>query len=245
MHHNRQEILEPADGGTGYPTESPGWADFRDGYSAAEAALFERRAALEYLPVYATGDQVSLAFYGANLSLRDEYSKPIARAAYAGRAEKELLGRDLDTVALKLGIETLRDRPDIRLAVPSSARSLADTRWRQELETGLASNPYLGERLILEMDEPSVMDLHEVVGRFMAEMQGHGVAFALGRFGAGATNFQHLRRFHFDLVSIDRSFVKGIETDPDNQVVVGALVYLVMIFALRVRELRELTGKHN
>jgi hypothetical protein len=83
MHHNRQEILEPADGGTGYPTESPGWADFRDGYSAAEAALFERRAALEYLPVYATGDQVSLAFYGANLSLRDEYSKPIARAAYA------------------------------------------------------------------------------------------------------------------------------------------------------------------
>jgi putative peptidoglycan lipid II flippase len=28
-------------------------------------------------------------------------------------------------------------------------------------------------------------------------------------------------------------------------VVVGALVYLVMIFALRVRELRELTGKHD
>lgn len=232
MHHSRQEILEPADGGTGYPTESPGWADFRDGYSAAEAALFERRAALEYHPVYATGEQVSLAFYRANLSLRDEYTKPIARASYAGRAEKELLGRGLDTVALKLGIENLRARPDIRLAVPSSARSLADSRWRQELEAGLGSNSYLGERLILEMDEPLVMDLHEVVGRFMAEMQGHGVAFALGRFGSGATNFQYLRRFHFDLVSIDRSFVKGIETDPDSQVVVGALVSIAQQFEM-------------
>ena len=143
-----------------------------------------------------------------------------------------MAGRDLDTVALKLGIETLKARPDIRLVVPSSARSVADSRWRQELETGLGSNPYLGERLILEMDEPSAMDLHEVVGRFMSEMQGHCVAFALGRFGSGATNFQYLRRFHFDLVSIDRSFVKGIETDPDNQFVVGALVSIAQQFEM-------------
>ena len=158
--------------------------------------------------------------------------RPKARASYAGRAEKELFGRDLDTVALKLGIETLRARLDIRLVVPSSARSLAGSRWRQQLEVGLGANPYLGQRLILEMDEPSVMDLYEVVGRFMAEMQGHGVAFALGRFGSGATNFQYLRRFHFDLVSIDRSFVKGIETDPENQVIVGALVSIAQQFEM-------------
>lgn len=230
MHFVRQEILEPADGSAGYLDDRPfSYARRGDG-SAASAAIYAGRAALEYHPIYATGEEVNLAFYEARLILHDDYGRRIPRAEYAEAAEEGELGRDINTVALKMGLATLATRPDLRLKVPMSARALADSRWRYALEEGLAASPYLGERLILEIDEPSAMALHEAVRRFMAEMQGQGVAFSLGCFGSGKTNFQTLRRFHFDLASIDPSFVRGIGAEADNQVVVGALISVAQQF---------------
>lgn len=230
MHFVRQEILEPADVSAGYLHDhSYGYAR-RDGGFAASAALYEGRAALEYHPIYATGEEVDLAFYEAKLILQDDFGRRIPPSEYAESAEEGSLGRDIDTVTLKMGLATLVARPDLRLKIPMSARALADSRWRLTLEEGLAAGPYLGERLILEIDEPSAMALHEAVRRFMAEMQCQGVAFALGCFGSGQTNFQTLRRFHFDLASIDPNFVREIESDADNQVVVGALISVAQQF---------------
>ncbi len=230
MQFVRQEILEPADGSAGYLHDQAFGHLRRDAHSEAATALHEGRAALEYHPIYATGEEVSLAFYEARLILQNEYGQRIPRADYAASADEGALGRDIDTVALKLSLAALAARPDLRLKVPMSARALADSRWRRELEAGLAASPYLGERLILEIDEPSAMALSEAVCRFMAEMQCQGIAFALGRFGSGQTNFRILRRFHFDLVAFDPDFVRSIGSDADNQVVVGALISVAQQF---------------
>ncbi len=230
MHFVRQEILEPADGSAGYLRDRSVVYARRGAGSAAAAAIYAGRAALEYQPVYATGEEVNLAFYEARLILHDDFGRRIPRAAYAEAAVEGELGRDINTVALKMGIATLAARPDLRLKVPMSARALADSRWRYALEEGLAVSPYLGERLILEIDEPSAMALHDAVRRFMTEMQCQGVAFSLGCFGSGQTNFQTLRRFHFDLASLDPDFVREIGIEADNQVVVGALVSVAQQF---------------
>jgi EAL domain-containing protein (putative c-di-GMP-specific phosphodiesterase class I) len=230
MHFVRQEILEPADGSAGYLRDRSVVYARRGAGSAAAAAIYAGRAALEYQPVYATGEEVNLAFYEARLILHDDFGRRIPRAAYAEAAVEGELGRDINTVALKMGLATLAARPDLRLKVPMSARALADSRWRYALEEGLAVSPYLGERLILEIDEPSAMALHDAVRRFMTEMQCQGVAFSLGCFGSGQTNFQTLRRFHFDLASLDPGFVREIGIEADNQVVVGALVSVAQQF---------------
>jgi len=226
----QHEILEPADGSAGYPLDRSYGYVRRNGGFAASAALYEGRAALEFHPIYATGEDVDLAFYEARLILQDDHGRRIPRAEYAEAADEGALGRDIDTLVLKMGLATLAARPNLRLKVPMSARSLADRRWRQALEEGLDASPYLGERLILEIDEPSAMALHETVRRFMIDMQSQGIAFAMGRFGSGQTNFQTLRRFHFDLVAIDPGFVRGIEAEADNQVVVGALISVAQQF---------------
>ncbi len=230
MHFVRQEILEPADGSAGYLRDRSVVYARRGAGSAAAAAIYAGRAALEYQPVYATGEEVNLAFYEARLILHDDFGRRIPRAAYAEAAVEGELGRDINAVALKMGLATLAARPDLRLKVPMSARALADSRWRYALEEGLAVSPYLGERLILEIDEPSAMALHDAVRRFMTEMQCQGVAFSLGCFGSGQTNFQTLRRFHFDLASLDPDFVREIGIEADNQVVVGALVSVAQQF---------------
>jgi EAL domain-containing protein (putative c-di-GMP-specific phosphodiesterase class I) len=76
------------------------------------------------------------------------------------------------------------------------------------------------------------MMLHENVIRFMAEMQPKGVGFALDGFGAGMTAFRYLKEFFFDLVKIDKSFIRGIQSDPDNQVLAEALITVAHQFEM-------------
>ena len=78
------------------------------------------------------------------------------------------------------------------------------------------------------------MMLHEIVIRFMDEMQPRGVAFALDGFGAGLIAFRHLKDFFFDLVKIDKGFIRGIESDPDNQVLTEALFIVARQFEMLV-----------
>ena len=68
----------------------------------------------------------------------------------------------------------------------------------------------------------------------MEEVQPRGISFALDGFGAGMTAFRHLKDFYFDLVKIDKSFIRGIEKDPDNQVLTKALLTVAHQFEMLV-----------
>ena len=63
----------------------------------------------------------------------------------------------------------------------------------------------------------------KLVRRFMLELQGHGVSFALDDFGAGYTSFRYLRDFCFDMIKIDGQFIRKIAEEPDNQILAAAL----------------------
>jgi EAL domain-containing protein (putative c-di-GMP-specific phosphodiesterase class I) len=60
----------------------------------------------------------------------------------------------------------------------------------------------------------------------------HGVAFALDDFGAGFTAFRFLKDFFFDLVKIDRHFIRDIQASPDNQVLTEALITVTHQFEM-------------
>jgi len=118
---------------------------------------------------------------------------------------------------------TLAQYPDLRLAINMSARSIGYGRWMRSLKKGLARDRTVGERLILEITESSAMVVPELVINFMGDLQAKGVSFALDDFGAGYTSFRYLREFLFDILKIDGQFIRGIATDPDNQVLTQAL----------------------
>jgi EAL domain-containing protein (putative c-di-GMP-specific phosphodiesterase class I) len=64
----------------------------------------------------------------------------------------------------------------------------------------------------------------EIVVAFMEEFQREGVAIAMDNFGSGPMAIRYFRDFFFDIVKIDRQFIRSIEKDPDTQAIVGALI---------------------
>ncbi|MEM1373577.1 MAG: EAL domain-containing protein [Pseudomonadota bacterium] len=187
-------------------------------------ALASKRAVLAYQPVMQAAAQGQVAFYEGLVRILDQTGRPIPAKDFMGEVEDTETGRVIDCLTLELGLQTLSQEADVRLSINMSARSIGYSRWMKTLETGLALNPSIAERLILEIEEKSAMTTPELVISFMRDLQGKGISFALDDFGAGFTSFRYLRDFVFDLVKIDGKFTRNISRNVDNQVVVGALL---------------------
>lgn len=187
-------------------------------------AVETRDVVLAYQPVVQASRSDVPAFYEGLIRIRDPMGRIIPARDFIDSVETSELGRQIDCLALELGLAALADEPSVRLSINMSARSIGYPRWIKTLRKGLALEPTIGERLILEITESSAMVMPDIVTVFMQDLQTEGVAFALDHFGAGYTSFRHLRGFYFDIAKIDGQFIRGIADDPDNQVLTDALM---------------------
>lgn len=195
-----------------------------DVLTLVQQALRERNTQLAFQPVVAARNPSSVTFYEGLIRVRDQARRLIPAGQFMGAIAETGIGREIDCASLRLGFQVLVNNPGLRLSINMSARSMADGKWRRTLEQGLATCPSIAGRLILEISEESAMHLHEVLARFMAEMQPVGVSFALDDFGAGMISFKRLTEFSFDMVKIDRKFIRNIHADNSRAVTAEALM---------------------
>jgi len=204
----------------------------RQTLAMVQQALKSGRMRLAYQPVVLGSDPTRVAFHEALIRILDETGRIIPARDFMPVAETRELGREIDCAALDMGLKALARHAGLRLSVNMSARSIGYPRWMRVLRHGLALGPTVGERLILEITENSAMLVPEIVIAFMDDLQAKGVAFALDDFGAGYTAFRYFKEFFFDIVKIDGQFIRGIHTDPDNQVLTRALVSIGQQFEM-------------
>ena len=195
-----------------------------------EAALLNKRTLLAFQPIVSSARAGRPVFWEGLVRLRDAQGRILPAADFMMAVEAHELGREIDCASLELGLTELRNFPSLRLAVNLSARSIGNAKWMQILERGLAIDPTIGERLILEITESSVLACGPKVLRFMASLHARGISFALDDFGAGYTSLRQLKDFTFDILKIDGSYIKDVDKDSDGQILVEAIVALAQKF---------------
>lgn len=196
----------------------------RNTLAMVSRAVERKNVMLAYQPVVFARRPKRAAFFEGLIRVMDDTGRIIPARDFITSVENQELGRQLDCLALEIGLDTLRRVPELRLAINMSARSIGYEPWSQTLRKGLAADPTTAERLILEITERSAMVMPEIVTVFMKDLQKDGISFALDDFGAGYTSFRYLRDFYFDILKIDGEFVRNIAHSADNQVLVQALV---------------------
>ncbi|MDO5621844.1 MAG: EAL domain-containing protein [Paracoccus sp. (in: a-proteobacteria)] len=180
-------------------------------------------ALLAYQPVVQADRPQVAAFHEGLIRIIDDTGRMVPLRDFMPLAETTELGRQIDCLALHLGLMALRETPSLRLSVNMSARSITYPQWMATLRQGIGRDDQIAERLILEITESSAMGMPDVVRTFMDELQMRGVSFALDDFGAGYTSFRYLRDFSFDMIKIDGQFIREIAHHRDNQVLTRAL----------------------
>jgi len=82
-----------------------------------------------------------------------------------------------------------------------------------DVEAALASSGLAAHRLELEITESLFIDDPETVVAVLHRLRALGVRIALDDFGTGYSSLSYLRKFPFDKLKIDRSFVNAIKDD--------------------------------
>jgi EAL domain-containing protein (putative c-di-GMP-specific phosphodiesterase class I) len=61
-----------------------------------------------------------------------------------------------------------------------------------------------------------------------------GVGLTVDDFGTGYSSLSYLRKFSFDNLKIDRSFLNGVETNPHDAAIVSAIIALSSKLGIKV-----------
>jgi EAL domain-containing protein (putative c-di-GMP-specific phosphodiesterase class I) len=80
------------------------------------------------------------------------------------------------------------------------------------------------DRLILEVTEGLLLEETSTVLNTMSKLRAIGVRFSLDDFGTAHAGLSYLRRFPFDAIKIDKSFVQEMLDQPEARAIVAAVL---------------------
>jgi diguanylate cyclase (GGDEF)-like protein len=116
--------------------------------------------------------------------------------------------------------------PGITVAVNVSPLQFRRSDFVEVVERILKETDFDATQLELELTESTLLGNLETAELCMLRLKAIGVRFALDDFGTGYSSLLYLRRFPFDKLKIDSSFVRSIEKAPDAAAIVHAVVSL-------------------
>lgn len=119
------------------------------------------------------------------------------------------------------------DWPDhIRVAVNLSSRQFLSPGLLPLVEAALKQNGLPAHRLELEVTESLLMETTIGVEQTLASLSRLGLRIALDDFGTGFSSLSYLRRYRFDKLKIDQSFISDLESNSDSRAIVESVIKL-------------------
>ncbi|HUR14757.1 MAG TPA: EAL domain-containing protein [Mycobacteriales bacterium] len=112
------------------------------------------------------------------------------------------------------------------VAVNLSARQLADPHLVDHVTEALEHSSCAPSALVLEVTETALLADMELAVATMVKLKELGVQLALDDFGTGYSSLLYLKHFPVDKLKIDRSFVSGLGTSPNDSAIVASTVSL-------------------
>ena len=123
---------------------------------------------------------------------------------------------------------------DLRLAVNLSARQFSGGTLLSRLDELVAQHGIDPSLMELEITETAAMRDPEATRMLLRQLRLRGFKLAIDDFGTGYSSLSYLKLFAIDRIKIDRGFVKDIEHNPNDAVIVAATIGLAHSLGLTV-----------
>jgi diguanylate cyclase (GGDEF)-like protein/PAS domain S-box-containing protein len=123
---------------------------------------------------------------------------------------------------------------EFTVAVNFSPRQFRSAELVTDVEERLSETGVPPESLALEITEGVLISGQEATVEALVALRSLGIRTALDDFGTGYSSLSYLRKYPFDLLKIDRSFVNDIIVDPADHRLVSATVSMAHGLGLEV-----------
>jgi len=193
-------------------------------------ALSREEFTLHYQPILDLASDGIVGFE-ALLRWRSEKRGLVQPAEFIAIAEESGLIAPIGDWVMREACATAAARSDTaRIAVNVSAVQLQSPQFALSVTRALAASGLAPRRLELEITETTLLGESDAMLDSLRQLREIGVQVALDDFGAGYSSLSYLRRFPFDTIKIDRSFVQGMECRDT-----AAIVHAIIDLAARLR----------
>ncbi|MHB8691521.1 MAG: putative bifunctional diguanylate cyclase/phosphodiesterase [Solirubrobacteraceae bacterium] len=194
-------------------------------------ALDEQQFELDYQPIVEL-DSRRIVGVEALVRWRHPRRSRLAPGQFIGLAEETGLIVGLGDWVLQSACTQARawqlafpDQP-LQLSVNVSTRQLNEPGFIERVGEVLAATELPPARLTLEITEGLLLGERDEVISQLDRLKALGLRVAVDDFGTGYSSLSHLRHLPIDILKIDKSFIDGIDRDPDKSRLVRGIVNL-------------------
>lgn len=173
---------------------------------------------------------------GAEALLRWQHPElgPVPPSEFVPVAEKSGLIVDIGTWVIERACaEAARHLRDVRVSVNVSPAQVMRQDFPDRVAEALLKSGLSPDLLEVEITESLLMDDRTLALRNLHVLKDMGVAVALDDFGTGFSSLAYLRMFPFDVLKIDRAFVRELMTQRDARAIVRTIVQLAETLKMR------------
>jgi diguanylate cyclase (GGDEF)-like protein len=112
----------------------------------------------------------------------------------------------------------------ISMAVNLSPRQFADEHLLNDIDEALVASGMSPALLQLEVTESMVMRNVARAVKVLDSIQSRGIRLAIDDFGTGYSSMSLMKQFPIDTIKIDRSFVRDLPNDSEDQAIAQAII---------------------
>jgi len=122
----------------------------------------------------------------------------------------------------------------IRVTVNISGLQFKQKSFVKTIQHALNSSHLDPHYLELELTESILMDTTDQAIALLTELKSIGVQISIDDFGTGFSSLNYLNRFPIDILKIDKSFIRDISFDSNDNAIITAIISLAHNLNLQV-----------
>lgn len=136
--------------------------------------------------------------------------------------------------AIQKAAEWIDHVDDFKLGVNVSAVQLQSPQFVNQVRDLLATYQLPAHFLELEVTESGLIADEVVARNTLTALSNIGVTLSLDDFGTGYASFNYLKKFPFDAIKIDKSFVHHLEDSLEDREIVRSIINIARKLGLKV-----------
>lgn len=207
-------------------------------------ALDRNELSLAYQPFWASDGQ-TIVGVEALLRWNHPVRGSVSPAFFIPIAEEAGLIHDMGEWAIATALRQCKPWGGIILAVNVSPVQFKRPGLSARIKELIQETGFEPERLEIEITEGVLMDDADAAVKFIRGFKEIGVHIALDDFGTGFSSLSYLRRFPFDKLKVDQSFVKALGSGPGTSAIIHSVIALGRALGMTVHAEGVETLEHH
>ncbi len=196
-------------------------------------AIAENELTIHYQPIF-SADGRSVVSLEALVRWPHPTRGMISPAQFVPLAEQSGLVIPLGEWVVRRVCQDGKRWPGVRIAVNVSPIQFRQRDFVDGVIRVVEDAGFDPARLELELTEGVVVEDADAAEKVMERLRDYGFPLALDDFGTGYSSLIYLRRFAFDKIKIDRSFLESLDEMGESAILVHSIVHLGRALGLTV-----------